>query len=267
MKVLPNINLITLLLCFPLTLSPKTLHLKTPTESNSLAIEKLTKDLSSLTLTIDDPVHDKQMTYECFPLKSLLKSYLAKEERKSQKVTFESIDGYKITKDISILERGTPCLAYREKGNPNDWTPYKQGKEEITFDPFFLIWKEPQSELKRPWPYQLSTISLHPEKSHSLQKPPEEYSHAQKGFTLYKNHCQKCHSLNLQGGDLGPELNVPKNITEYWDKKDILHFISNPENFRLQSKMPAFKEVLTEKEIKRIYDYLVYMKDHKKMPN
>jgi hypothetical protein len=36
-----------------------------------------------------------------------------------------------------------------------------------------------------------------------------------KGFDLFRKECLKCHSLNLQGGDIGPELNVPQNITEY----------------------------------------------------
>ncbi len=53
---------------------------------------------------------------------------------------------------------------------------------------------------------------------------------------------------------MGPELNSPKNITEYWHKKDILAFIKDPKSYRHNSHMPSLN--LLDKEIDSIYDYL-----------
>ncbi len=85
---------------------------------------------------------------------------------------------------------------------------------------------------------------------------------AQQGFALFKQHCLKCHSINLQGGALGPELNAPKNVTEYWQRHDLKAFIKNPESYRYQSKMPAFS-FFSDAEIDAVLAYLQQMKQQK----
>lgn len=32
------------------------------------------------------------------------------------------------------------------------------------------------------------------------------------GFTLFRDHCMKCHAVNGIGGSMGPEFNFPKSI-------------------------------------------------------
>ena len=83
-----------------------------------------------------------------------------------------------------------------------------------------------------------------------------------KGFVTFKNHCIRCHSLNLQGGEVGPELNSPKNVTEYWEKSTLRAFIRDASSFRFKDKMPAFPN-LKESDLDEILEYLAYMKDHK----
>jgi hypothetical protein len=48
----------------------------------------------------------------------------------------------------------------------------------------------------------------------------------------------KCDSLNVVGGSMAPEFNVPKNITEYWKGDNIIAFAKNPKSFRRSSIMP-----------------------------
>ena len=82
------------------------------------------------------------------------------------------------------------------------------------------------------------------------------------GFELYKKNCMKCHSVNKVGGVMGPEMNVPKNITEYWQTKDIKAFVKNPYSYRYNSKMPPVVN-LQDDELDLIVDYLTYMKAYK----
>jgi mono/diheme cytochrome c family protein len=66
----------------------------------------------------------------------------------------------------------------------------------------------------------------------------------------------------LQGGVLGPELNAPKNVTEYWQLHDLKAFIRNPESYRYQSKMPAFSH-FSDADIDAVLAYLQQMKQQK----
>ena len=94
--------------------------------------------------------------------------------------------------------------------------------------------------------------------------PPEltENKDAEAGSKLFEEHCLRCHAVNRLGGRVGPELNVPMNITEYRDRKILRQFIKNPQAFR-HTAMPAH-DFLSDEERELILDYLVFMKDHKK---
>ena len=83
-----------------------------------------------------------------------------------------------------------------------------------------------------------------------------------KGFAIFKSSCIRCHSINLQGGDLGPELNAPQNVTEYWRPEILRAFIQNSTAFRYKSKMPAFPD-MTAKQLDQLLAYLKHMKEHK----
>jgi mono/diheme cytochrome c family protein len=76
----------------------------------------------------------------------------------------------------------------------------------------------------------------------------------------------KCHSLNGVGGLVGVELNVPKNITEYWKAEELAAFVAKPESFRRNGKMPGF-EHLGEETITEILKYIQHMGRHKLSPN
>jgi cytochrome c1 len=116
-----------------------------------------------------------------------------------------------------------------------------------------------------PWPYQLVAIEgIRFQEKYSKLFPkgePKDSAHYQ-GFLHFKNQCLRCHSINLEGGDLAPELNIPRNITEYRDRGTLKLFIKNASDFRARSKMPAFPG-LKDSDVEQILSYLDYMKTHK----
>ena len=60
---------------------------------------------------------------------------------------------------------------------------------------------------------------------------------------------------------MGPELNYPKSVTEYWKEKELVEYIVNPKAFRNKVKMPALG--LSKKQSQQIVDYLKYMSENK----
>ena len=132
--------------------------------------------------------------------------------------------------------------------------------------PYYLVWEAGQTLGEQvPWPYQLAQIEIVDFKTKfekSFPKGAEATSNAMKGFVTFKNQCIRCHSVNLQGGDLGPELNAPQNVTEYWSEKNLKSFIRDASSFRYKSKMPAFPH-LEDTQIDQVLDYLKWMKKFK----
>jgi mono/diheme cytochrome c family protein len=79
---------------------------------------------------------------------------------------------------------------------------------------------------------------------------------------VFKENCIGCHSINLVGGDLAPELNVPKNVTEYWRADDIRALVRDASSFRARSKMPPFPQ-LGAGDIDDLLHYFAAMKSQK----
>ena len=61
---------------------------------------------------------------------------------------------------------------------------------------------------------------------------------------------------------MGPEMNIPKNITEYWTDENIMAFAKNPQSFRYRSAMAPITGV-SEEDFKKILAYLKYIAKHK----
>ena len=81
------------------------------------------------------------------------------------------------------------------------------------------------------------------------------------GYNLFKYQCITCHAINEIGGTMGPELNYPKSITEYWKESELVAYIVNPASFRTKVKMPTIG--ISRQQSQEIVDYLKYMSEHK----
>lgn len=70
--------------------------------------------------------------------------------------------------------------------------------------------------------------------------------------------------MNGVGGVVGPELNVPANITEYWNRAALKQFIRNPASIRRDAKMPT-PTGLSEADVDAVVAYLAHMKGRKRV--
>jgi len=206
----------------------------------------------------NDVVFKRDKKYEAIPLKPYLRKLIAENnlDTTNTEIVFLCKDGYNPTMPLSLVLSQQPYLAIRdlEAAEGKNWLDTLQGK----WSPFYLVWDHLEKDAKGfTWPYGLKYLHFTASDKVFKDAIPEDEAHMA-GFDLYREKCMKCHSVNMVGGIMGPEFNIPKNITEYWKKSDIFAFVKNPYSYRYNSKMPPVAGI-TDAELESIYTYLEYM--------
>lgn len=208
----------------------------------------------------EDPFFKTTKTYQAFSFNALLKPYMEKlgiRENSDAVVTFFCTDGYKPTKKLSDLLKGEGFLAYRDNAVAD---PYQNWPEEVQAKmmPFYLVWKDADGD-QFTWPFGLYMVKIDKVDTVYDAIYPIGDEVAQAGFAHFEENCIKCHSINKVGGTMGPDLNYPKNITEYWTEENIWAYVKDPQSFRYNAKMPPVHK-LTQAEFDGIMEYFKYIR-------
>ena len=221
------------------------------------------------TVTVaDDPVFHKTKTYQGIELREILEKYTKLENLNAAQtqIVFECEDGYNPSMSLEMLLSRKAFLAVSDADAPKGqaWiNPIKDGRE-MKVAPFYVVYSDVSAkERDFKWPYNLVKISLVETVKEFAAVYPQDDNTMVKGYGLFQKNCMICHALNKVGGKMGPELNYPMNVTEYWRSlDDIKAFIKNPTSYRNECKMPAVT-YLSDKELDEILRYLQYMAKHK----
>ena len=210
------------------------------------------------TITFFDPHHGKTKSYRCLPIKAVMDLAYGPGWEKSPytEAVLTALDGYASVAAAAKLTEDGGCLAFEDLDVPG-WEPV--GRKKANPGPFYLVWtgEFQTTENEYPWPWQLVSINLvrledrYPEVV-PRGAPPD--SPAARGFRTFKGRCLRCHSINQQGGKIGPDLNAPMSITRYRSKEMIKAFIRKPSRFRY-SGMPDHPD-LTDRDLDDLYQYL-----------
>lgn len=233
-------------------------------------IDSLIAGVDRVTVTVQDPVYKKAKRFEGYPLATLLRKAWPGVDAwaaEGAELVLTAVDGYAPSMDLARALSGNGVVAVRDLDRPPEdpWEPFAKGASRITPAPYYLVWTGVESDdVHYRWPYKLAQLSVTSfgQRYGGAAPPRTSGERAQRGFRLFVQNCMPCHAVNQIGGHTGPELNVPKNVTEYWAQHHLRAFIAAPESYRLRSKMPSFGH-LPESDRNAILSYLGAMKKRK----
>lgn len=208
-----------------------------------------------------DPVYHKNKRFNALPLKDILErySFMKRMNAADLKVVFECEDGYKPEMPLEKLLSVKAYLAVSDADAPKGrvWEILEKNGQETKMEPFYVVYEDVSGDdISYKWPYNLVKIHLAPLHENDAALKPKDES-ALVGYEIFKNRCQTCHAINKIGGKMGPELNYPKSVTEYWKTDDLKAFIQNPASYRNDVKMPNLG--IKPEEATEIVKYLSYM--------
>ena len=255
--------LVALFLSLPLPAAQ--LHLELGASAHEWSSAELLGHPEAQDISVDQDVSYKRpMHYRAVPLATLLGGVSPSDHLQAV-----ALDGFAAEMPAAPLLQQGPArawLAVEDADKP--WPALGKGKPSA--GPFYLVWTEPQASGIRPeqWPFQISTLrklatvetrfpALLPDPKLPTDSPVRQ------GFSLFQQNCMACHRLNGAGdAQMGPDLNVPHNPTEYFQPGYLRKLIRDPQSLRQwpQAKMPGFTEsVLSEQELDALLAYLGHM--------
>ena len=212
-----------------------------------------------------DPVYHKTKKFNALPLKEVLERFSSMKNLNAAdtKVVFECEDGYKPEMPLEKLLSAKAFLAISDVDAPKgrEWEQILKDGHEMKAAPFYVVYEgvSPKDGDYK-WPYNLVKIHFAPLHENDAALKPKDES-AMVGYNLFKKNCQTCHAINKIGGKMGPELNFPKSVTEYWKTDDLKAFIQNPPSYRNDVKMPTLG--IKPAEATEIVKYLEYMSNNR----
>ncbi len=211
----------------------------------------------------DDEYGGRKKRYKAFALAAVLERVFKRKNFGDEDALLKARDGYVVSMRAEKLVQDKAYIAIDDLDVPG-FEPV--GPKKVNPGPFYLVWaRDDQHDLTAfPRPYQLDSIELASFESrfpHTLPTGEADGSPARKGFATFKTLCVHCHAVNREGGRVGPELNVPKNVTEYWSEAQIKAYIKNPLSFRYGNMPP--NPQLSDADLDNVLAYLRAMAKRK----
>lgn len=259
--------LLLVLIALPVTAASLTLELDHERKTWQTA-DLLTHPDAQTVRIADDVSYKHAMTYRAVPMAVLLQGL--KPEHHVQAV---ALDGFAAELSAGPLLQSHGARAWLAVEDPaHPWPALADGKPSA--GPFYLVWTDPQAGPVSPeqWPFQISSIKqlkTVAERFPALLPNPQLAADdpVNQGFTLFQKNCLACHRLNGAGdAQVGPDLNIPYNPTEYFAGDFLKRYIRDPQSLRHwpQAKMPAFAaSVLPDPELDLLVGYLKHMAERK----
>lgn len=219
-------------------------------------------------VTAPDPYYGRTKSFDALPIEPLLTAAfgLPLEALRSGEFVLRARDGYAVPLPGSRLLEGGAYLAFADA---EGWQPI--GPQAADPRPFYLIWKQPtQRDLaSHPRPFQLVAIeridAAAAARPFAAAAPHvADDTPAARGFALFRARCIACHAMNRDGGRVGPDLNVPQNITEYRPADQIRAYIRDPRTFRY-GNMPGHRD-LSDVQLDELLAYFEVMRTQKHDP-
>jgi mono/diheme cytochrome c family protein len=234
-----------------------------------LSKEALLAEIKSEVVETNDPYYQRRKRFLALPLAQVLARGFPGVDLRNEELALRALDGYAVPIAGFRLLGPDAYLAVADLDAPQ-WEPI--GPRRVSPAPFYLIWKElGQKDLAsypRPWAlFEIERARFSELYPHTVPRLDDsaESAAAQRGFSIFRSDCIRCHAINREGGRVGPELNVPQSIVEYRQVEQLREFIRNPLRFRY-SAMPPHPH-LTDEDLDGLVAYFRIMSHHKHDPD
>lgn len=229
-----------------------------------ISLSELTRQIQTETFTAFDPYYGKTKTYRALPFDKVMKlGFKGMSALDDKEIVLRARDGYTVPFRPALANEPGSYIAVEDVESPS-WDPI--GPQKANPGPFYFVWKEPsQQNLEtHPRPWQLAQIEIarfEVKFPHTVPTGEPTGSLAQKGYDLFRDRCFRCHAVNREGGRVGPDLSLPKNVLEYRTEAEVRAYIKNPLALRY-GNMPPHPD-LTDADLDALIGYLSAMKSRK----
>jgi mono/diheme cytochrome c family protein len=250
-----------------------TVQVEVGTEKRAFTRDELLARPDAVSIEVEKEVTSgAPMTYRAVPASALLSGMTFPPGSVLEAV---AIDGFaaQIPLDLMLNTDASKSIAWIAIEPADRPWPKVPGKD-YTAGPFYVVWTKPEASGIRSeyWAYQLAKLhsQLAPEARWPAlgvdpKLPADDPARA--GSKLYVAQCLPCHKLNGAGAsDVGGDLNLPMNATEYMTEKGLHALIRDPKSVR---SWPGMKmqglppDLLSDHEIELIIAYLKHMAGRK----
>ena len=251
---------------------PRLRFLRHGSEVRTLALGELLACCAPREVAVDDPYYGGVKRFRALPLAAVLARGFGDEVGSDAFAQAELLlrarDGYTRTASGAQLRQGGAFLAFADAARPHGGF-FPIDRRQVDPAPFYLVWQGAgrNDTALWPWPYQLGEIEIADFQATFPHVPPPGAaadSPAARGFATFRANCIPCHSINGEGGKVGPDLNVPRSIVEYRDPAQLKQFIRDPRSFRYTS-MPSHGS-LSDADLDALLAYFTHMSAHKHDP-
>ncbi|HEX6015811.1 MAG TPA: c-type cytochrome [Geminicoccaceae bacterium] len=219
-----------------------------------------------------DATYRRPMNYRAVPFRALLQGMALAP---GEDVEVVARDGFVTTLPSALVfppsGRGgsVPWLAVEPPEAP--WPP---AAKDLATGPFYLVWLDPEASGVRTeqWPFAVAAVRSAPS---PLARWPQiavdpavpADSTIRAGQALFVIQCMVCHTLNGAGSaEVGPDLNLPHNPTEYLQPWALKSLIRDPGSVRRwpDMRMTGFDAAaLPDADLDRVVAYLAHMAGRK----
>lgn len=236
----------------------------------TLTLRELDGVTPAETVTNFDPYYGRVKRFRAYPLAPVLAHALAGATAgpvATRSFILRARDGYTVPIAGERLLEGGAYLAVRDDERPS-WEPI--GPQRADPGPVYLVWSgAAQTNLDtHPRPWQLAVIEVARFEAafpHTAPEGEPRDGPAWRGHALFGQLCVRCHAVNREGGRVGPDLNVPRSVTEYRPEEQIRAYIRDPRTFRY-GNMPSHPG-LTDADLDALLAYLRAMASRKHDPD
>ena len=208
----------------------------------------------------------REKHYRAFALRDVLDFAFGKKwlSNDYSDISFVALDGYAAVDPLAKVAEDGGFLAFKDLDAPSGWEPV--GGHKADPRPFFVVWSGAAQTTANqyPWPWQVAGMNLirfEDQYPKTVPRGAAADSAERRGYALFKGRCLRCHSVNGEGGKIGPDLNEPMSVTAYRPKRMVKEFIRNPSKYR-HTSMPDHRD-LTDRDLEDLWRYFRWLDDHR----